>query len=353
MLLRVVLGKWLQKSHCPTAKTRLARCVTNVPSPIPTDDDDHSDKRKGSRLRVLVETFAGARVAVVGSSRDVRVSEFHYLIEAQNPAFPATAQGLFAAGSEGGHLSKDLTLGDLVAQQQQRTKEPKAEVGTAGGGSGGGGGGGSGGDGGGGGETRIALVVALHLQKWSTAKSNKTLEFSKGDRAIKRPGNLSSYPCGRTENLLRRCGDGFHVRIAELPPVCNALTIGILSSRRGHGEVMHPFPNESCEGVGSDRHSMGVSITNVFDRLVTRAGKKKKCIRVAGHYIGPPFEMFKRGDCLRFTVVREESSHGPRLMLEITLNGLELFTAPIPESFVLPFQPLCTLPNDCVLELVS
>lgn len=307
-LLQKVFGKWLVV-HCPTAKRLLAEALIG-------GDAGGAGEGGGSgpptadrtKVRVTVETFAGLPVGVFECERSLTIGELRRRIEQHNPEFPETAQQLFSPGSPAA-LSQAVELGSLTAAHSDEN-------------------------------AAIALVVGLQLYRWSREKSNPHLVFLDDDRAIKRPGSRSSYPCGRADRLLHRHGDSFSVCIRELPPVNNALTIGILS----HGA---DFRNASSSGVGGTKETMGIHIDNVKTRIT---GNKPidRCVKVANRFVGPEAEMFKPGDRLTFTI-REEPSHWT---LAITLNDQAFHTEPIPNYFQLPFQPLCTLPDDCVLALL-
>ena len=344
----------------------------------------HQADDASQQLRVLVETFAGARVAAFDGYPDMTVRDVCCLVEEQHPEFRSGDQHLFTPGSElplPGTLELGAILQQLQLQRQQQNHGDAARslkgvadqrVATT-----------TGGDGDTStsrtAATTVTLVVALQAQKWSRATSNTFLEFLKSDRAIKRPGSASSYPCGRTNDLLQRPGSSFCVRITELPPKHNALTIGILTMGL---DKQFGFANQSSGGVGSNNYSMGIHVNSVHTRLVGSAkNDPKQCVKVCGKFVGPKFAMFQEGDCLRFTVIRrgnnsrsgvgggggggrsadfmataqteeEEEEEEAQLLLEIKLNNEPFYTVPMPPQFTFPFQPLCTLPDDCVLELV-
>lgn len=307
-----VLAKWLH-SHFPTAKTLLATCLLSSTQTERVDASSPGDTPSANtNIRIGIETAAGIPMCTVEvASLDVTVADVSKLVAQQketDEAFAAPNQVYFLQGSEE-RLNPNNTL---------------REAGIVG---------------------SCCLVVMFFTNKWSREKSNDALKFSDDDMEITRPGSRSSYPCGRTKNLLHKPGDFFQVRIKLIPAVHNALTIGILSAG-------FKFKNASGSGVGVSPGSMGVHINNVHTRAKA-ATKLQSIVSVSARNdvrkeLGAPIRMFKEGDRLHFQI--RQSAKG-QLFLDIKLNGSLFCSEPIPSSFKFPFQPLCTLPDDCCLAL--
>ena len=167
--------------------------------------------------------------------------------------------------------------------------------------------------------------------------------YSENLRQVTRPGKVSSYPCARTKFKLEHEGDSFCVRLKALPAKPNGLTVGVLN------DIGH-FRNEESNGVGGCQDTMGVCIANVLIRLF-QPKQKKQCIRCCAEYKGPELKMFKKGDTLRFQLGRFPNS--TIYFLDFIFNGKHEHREPLPKYFELPLQPLCTLPDDCILELIA
>eukprot|EP00750_Incisomonas_marina_P021398 INCI4360.1.p1 GENE.INCI4360.1~~INCI4360.1.p1 ORF type:complete len:339 (+),score=51.68 INCI4360.1:83-1099(+) len=311
-----VLAKWLH-SHCPTAKTILATCLLSATlngSVGTASGGDTRSTNAQAAIRIRIETAAGIPLCTVEvpSSLNTTVADVSKLVAQQkvadDPAFAASNQILFRQGSE----------------QRLNPNSALQEVGIV---------------------ESCTLVVMFFTNRWSHEKSNDALEFSDDGREITRPGSKSSYPCGRTRNLLHKPGDFFQVRIKAIPPVHNALTIGILAKG-------FTFANASGRGVGAAVGSMGVHINNVHTRVKTHAGQLLSVVSVAApgdrrNDLGERIRMFEPGDRLHFQIRCTEA----QLFLDIRLNGDLFCEEPIPSSFQFPFQPLCTLPDNCCLVL--
>lgn len=165
------------------------------------------------------------------------------------------------------------------------------------------------------------------------------------NRQVTRPGNVSNYPCARTKFKLEHDGDSFCVRLKSLPSKHNGLTVGVLND-------IGYFGNEGSAGVGGCRDTMGVYIANVHVRLI-KPEEKQQCIRCRLEYKGPKLEMFNEGDTLRFQLGRFPNPTACSVyFLDFIFNGKQQHRERLSNDFELPLQPLCTLPDDCILELI-
>ena len=319
-LLRRVVGKWLV-GHSPAAKWLLGHSALGID--VVVGAQHSADAAAAAGIRVSIETPSGAVVghppqfAPTQRVRDVQAWIFANDAEQK---FQSSGSVLLFAAGQAAALDGAVELGTLAEVDRNQS-------------------------GGSDGWKALTLIVLVHQVRWSRINSNQILVFSDNDRGITRPGNRSSYPCGRSEKPLRGPGDSFTVLIKKLVVVANGLTIGIESASGG------PLVKQGSGGVGHNRNSMGISIRNIQ----AVAGKEpRECIRVAGTLCGPKMYLFQSGDRLKFALREQKGVHDGEqdvLALDFYLNGEVFFTAPIPTWFMLPFIPLCTLPDDCTLIL--
>ena len=68
--------------------------------------------------------------------------------------------------------------------------------------------------------------------------------------------------------------------------------------------------------------------------------------------------MFKEGDTLRFRLAEMKTKGDGKtkesgtLCLDFIFGNQLVHQEPLPHDFRLPLQPLCTLPDDCFLEVI-
>eukprot|EP00750_Incisomonas_marina_P006125 INCI14333.1.p1 GENE.INCI14333.1~~INCI14333.1.p1 ORF type:complete len:311 (-),score=36.51 INCI14333.1:383-1315(-) len=302
-----VIAKWLGQVHCPSASHSLSRsvgCVVDLPDAAPGGNEL-------SGWTVDVETLSGVQLGTfkgLDPSNTVHELQVRIAERLGHEKFPVHQQYLFLTGSAS-ELSANATL------QQCGVVDGAT----------------------------LVLVLRLNLE-WDPQKSNSYLEFSDDNRTVTRPGSVSSYPCARTKFVLQGPGESFCVRIKALPPENNGFTIGVL---RASGEMK----NARSTGVGCCADTMGVYIANVRARFATPQ-TRRQCIRYNYEFTGPWLLMFKESDTLRFRLHRNKADDNSSLCLDFIFNDKHVHRAPLPAHFDLPLQPLCTLPDNCCLELI-
>ena len=193
----------------------------------------------------------------------------------------------------------------------------------------------------------VTLCLTLRTARWSKSRSQPYLEFSQNDQRVKRPGSRSNYPCAVGSIRLTEPGHFFTVRVVELPKSANALTIGI-------GPEQGSYRLHGGRGIGAEPGTIGAWVRGVGARI--RNDNPAKCVRVLGREVeGPELKVWKPGDRLTFSLEKcaHEKGSNPDLQLAFALNDKVYYTVRIPKEVQPPFVPLCTLPNDCMLEMLQ
>jgi hypothetical protein len=293
-VLKLLFASWLD-FYCPRVKATIgsmlflghgATAAADLAVPIAGTDSSYSQPIPAHRITVYVETLSGQRLAVLTASPSDTILAVSELIAKRAPAFPVHDQQLCVAGTSQ-PLQASVTVGECMmtmALAADGVQAPGTAAGTL-------------------------TIVALHFPlRWDVGRSNRSLEFSLHDTAVRRPatcprtrrsgctasghGAYSSSLSARTAKRLHGPGDGFSVRIASLKLGRLNLSVGVLADG---GQ----FPLASSDGVGTSRRTAGVCFDNLYTRLLAPPARRQ-CVKVSGRFVGPWMDMFAEGDLLGF-----------------------------------------------------